>query len=67
MHKLVTSFCLLLIFLVLEVIAIKNLQFLKQNIHGDLINVLFILLNAAILAFLIAIEDASEKLDKKKG
>ena len=67
MHKLVTSFCLLLIFLVLEVIAIKNLQFLKQNIHGDLINVLFILLNAAILVFLIAIEDASEKLDKKKG
>lgn len=67
MHKLVTSFCLLLIFLVLEVIAIKNLQFLKQNIHGDLINVLFILLNAVILVFLIAIEDASEKLDKKKG
>lgn len=67
MHKLVTSFCLFLIFLVLEVIAIKNLQFLKQNIHGDLINVLFILLNAAILVFLIAIEDASEKLDKKKG
>ena len=55
MHKLVTSFCLLLIFLALEVITIKNLQFLKQNIHGDLINVLFLLLNAAILVFLIAI------------
>ena len=67
MHKLITNFLLLLIFLGLEVVAIKNLQFLKQNIHGDLINVLFVLLNAAILVFLIAIEDASEKLDKKKG
>ena len=67
MHKLITNFLLLLIFLGLEVVAIKNLQFLKQNIHGDLINVLFVLLNAAILAFLIAIEDANDKLDKKKG
>ena len=67
MYKLITNFLLLLIFLGLEVVAIKNLQFLKQNIHGDLINVLFALLNVAILAFLIAIEDANDKLDKKKG
>ena len=67
MYKLITNFLLLLIFLGLEVVAIKNLQFLKQNIHGDLINVLFALLNAAILAFLIAIEDSNDKLDKKKG
>lgn len=67
MYRLVTSFCLFLIFLGLEIVAIKNLQFLKQNIHGDLIGVLFVLLNAAIVGSLMAIEDANEKIDKKKG
>ena len=36
MYKLITSFCLLLIFLILEIASIKNLQFLKQNVHGAL-------------------------------
>ena len=66
MYRLVTSFCLFLIFLGLEIVSIKNLQFLKQNIHGDLIGVLFVLLNAAIVGSLMAIEDANDKLDKKK-
>lgn len=64
MIKLIVNFLLLLIFIGLEVETIKNLAYLKANVHGDLINALFILLTALNIGLLMSIEDISDKINK---
>ena len=64
MTKLIVNFLLLLIFIGLEVEAIRNLAYLKTNVHGDLIAVLFILLTALNIWLLMSIEDISDRIDK---
>ena len=64
MTKLIVNFLLLLIFIGLEVEAIRNLVYLKANVHGDLIAVLFILLTALNIWLLMSIEDISDRIDK---
>ena len=65
MTKLIVNFLLLLIFIGLEVEAVRNLTYLKTNVHGDLIAALFILLTALNIGLLMSVEDISDKTDKK--